>query len=144
MTPAVIDTGVLVAGVYWRHEPHHCVKAWLQGVLALVVSEPIFAEYERVLIEVKAEQGFATDLAPWLAAIRHSALWVTPEPLSQPVCRDPNDDKFIEAALAAKARLLIARDADLTELEKPFGIEILTPRQYLARLPRPVRRRLAE
>jgi putative PIN family toxin of toxin-antitoxin system len=142
MIPAVLDTGVLVSGIFWRHEPHQCVQAWLRGHLALVVSESIFAEYERVLNEVKAEQDFTTDLAPWLAAIRKSALWVTPEPLGSPVCRDPKDDQFIEAALAGGARLLIARDADLTVLEKPFGVEILTPRQFLGRLPRPVRRQL--
>ena len=141
MTAAVIDTGVLVAGIFWRHEPHRCVQAWLHGRLALVVSEPIFAEYERVLREVKAEQGFATDIEPWLAAIRKHALWVSPPPLSSPVCRDRDDDKFIEAALAAGARLLIARDADLTDLEKPFGVEIVTPRQFLRRLPRHARRR---
>ena len=142
MTPVVIDTGVLVSGIFWRHEPHQCVQAWLRGMLALVVSDSIFAEYERVLREVKAEQGFTTDLAPWLAAIQKSAFWVTPEPLASPVCRDPKDDQFIEAALAGRARWLIARDADLTVLEKPFGVEIVTPRQFLARLPRHVRRQL--
>ena len=142
MTPVVIDTGVLVAGVFWRNEPHQCVKAWLRGFFALVVSEPIFHEYERVLTEVKAEQQASTDLAPWLITIRNSAQWITPEPLIHRVCRDPNDDKFIEAALAANARVVIARDPDLTDLEKPFGVEIVTPRQFLARLPRSIRRKL--
>jgi len=142
MTPAVIDTGVLVSGIYWRHEPHQCVQAWLRGLLTLVVSPTIFAEYERVLREVKAEQRFTTDIEPWLTTIQTSALWVTPAPLTKPVCRDPKDDMFIEAALAAPARLLIARDADLTDLERPFGVEIVTPRQFLGRLPRQVRRRL--
>lgn len=142
MTPVIIDTGVLVSGIYWRHEPHQCVKAWLQGALSLVVSEAVFDEYERVLREVKARQDFTTDLAPWLEAIRTSALWVTPEPLGRPVCRDPLDDKFIEAALAARCRVLIARDRDLTVLEKPFGVEIVTPRRFLAGLPRQLRRRL--
>src|SRR5437660_8162417 len=131
MTPAVIDTGVLVSGIFWRHEPHQCVQAWLRGHLALVISEGIFAEYERVLREVKAEQNFNTDLEPWLAAVRKFALWVTPEHLTGRVCRDPDDDKFIEAAVAGRARLLIARDRDLTDLERPFGVEILTPRQFL-------------
>lgn len=67
---------------------------------------------------------------------------MTPVPLSEPVCRDRHDDKFIEAALAAGLRTLIARDADLTVLQKPFGIEILTPRAWLSRLPRAQRRLL--
>lgn len=142
MIPVVIDTGVLVAGVFWRHEPHHCVQAWVRGFLGLVVSESIFAEYDRVLHEVRMEQGFTTDLAPWLTAIEQSALWVSSEPLAGPVCRDPKDDQFIEAALAGRARWLIARDADLTALEKPFGVEIVTPRQFLTRLPRSIRRQL--
>jgi predicted nucleic acid-binding protein len=108
-----------------------------------VVSDPIYSEYDRVLHEVKAEQGFQTDLDPWLEATRKSALWITPAPLAGQVCRDANDDKFISAALAAGAKTLIARDRDLTLLEKPFGIDILTPRQFLATLPRTARRKLA-
>lgn len=142
MIPTVIDTGVLVSGIYWRHEPHLCVRAWLRGLIVPVVSDPIYSEYERVLHEVKAEQEFHTDLDPWLAAIRKSALWVTPVSLAEQVCRDDNDDKFISAALAAGARTVIARDRDLTVLNKPFGIAILTPRQFLAALPRTVRRKL--
>lgn len=107
-----------------------------------VVSDEIFAEYERVLREVKKQQGFDAEVEPWLEAVRTSALWVTPVKLSQQVCRDPHDDKLIEAVLAAGARTLIARDTDLTVLEKPFGIEILTPRAWLSRLPRAQRRKL--
>ncbi|MGD0261544.1 MAG: putative toxin-antitoxin system toxin component, PIN family [Verrucomicrobiota bacterium] len=142
MIPTVIDTGVLVSGIYWRHEPHLCVRAWLRGLIVPVVSDSIYSEYDRVLHEVKNEQGFQTNLEPWLAAIRKSALWITPVSLAERVCRDDNDDKFIGAALAAGAKTVIARDRDLTLLEKPFGIAILTPRQLLAALPRTARRKL--
>ena len=67
---------------------------------------------------------------------------MTPLKFREPVCRDRYDDKFIEAALAAGARTLIARDRDLTVLQKPFGIEILPPRAWLSRLPRSQRRLL--
>lgn len=139
---AVIDTGVLVSGVFWRREPHRVLRAWKYGLLTPIVSQQIFDEYKRVLEDVKREESFATDLSPWLDALKVAAVWVARVPLGRAVCRDPKDDKFIEAALAAGARTLIARDLDLTVLEKPFGIEILTPRAWLSRLPRAQRRLL--
>jgi predicted nucleic acid-binding protein len=48
--------------------------------------------------------------------------------------RDPDDDPFLACALACDAKIIISRDHDLLALEKPFGIEILTPRQFLGRL----------
>src|ERR1017187_4150636 len=131
MKTAVIDTGVFVAGVFWRHEPHLILKAWRRGVLLPVLSEEIFSEYEMVLERVKQEQGFSTDTEPWLEALRVSALWVNSSPMGKQVCRDAKDDQFIAAALAAGCRAIIARDHDLTVLEKPFGIAMQTPRMWL-------------
>jgi hypothetical protein len=85
----------------------------LRGLLALVVSDPILREYERVLREVKADQGFNTDLEPWLAALHGSTARVTPEPLGRRVCRDPRDDMFIEDALAGGAPADRAQGHDL-------------------------------
>jgi uncharacterized protein len=138
----VLDTGVVVAGLYWSNEPHRCLRAWQQGILQLVVNDAVFDEYERVVWRVKAAEGLSGDPAPFLRLVRDHALWVGSEPLGQTVCRDSNDDKFLEAALAGHAPTIVARDTDLTVLEKPFGIEIVTPRQFLARLPRQQRRRL--
>lgn len=142
MNLTVIDTGVFVAGVFWRHEPHLCLKAWLLGMITPVISRDILAEYEKVLARVKKEQQFATDSAAWLDALGTSALWVEPVRFQEQVCRDPKDDKFLEAALAAGARTVIARDRDLTILEKPFGIQMLTPRAWLGTLTRSQRRQL--
>ena len=113
---AVVDTGVLVSGVFWRHEPHRILRAWRCGLLTPVISRPIYDEYERVLAEVKQKEGFAVDVSPWLEGINAAAVFVTPTLLGRSVCRDPKDDKFIEAALAAGAQILIARDPDLTIL----------------------------
>jgi len=55
------------------------------------------------------------------------------------ICRDPDDQMFIDLAVEAKARWLISRDRAVLALAKrarAFGVEILTPeawtRQYLA------------
>lgn len=143
MRLAVIDTGVFVAGVFWRHEPHRCLKAWLRGIMTPVMTEEILAEYEAVLERVKREQHFTTDTAPWVNTLRTSALWVEPVRFEEKVCRDPKDNKFIEAALAERENCaIIARDRDLTVLERPFGIHIYTPRAWLGTLTRPQRRQL--
>ena len=92
---AVVDTGVFVSGVFWRREPHQILRAWKSGLLTPIVSEQIFDEYESVLEDVKREEGFATDLSPWLSALKVAAVWVTPVPLGRSVCRDLKDDKFI-------------------------------------------------
>jgi putative PIN family toxin of toxin-antitoxin system len=119
MKTAVIDTGVFVAGVFWRHEAHLCLKAWLQGILLPVVSEEILAEYEELLERVKQEQHFQTDTETWLDALRTSALWVTPVALEQKVCRDPKDNKIIGAALAAGARTV--RPPETTLMDQFFS-----------------------
>ena len=49
------------------------------------------------------------------------------------VCRDPEDDKFLELAVNGAAQLILTGDADLLALHPFHGIEILTPASYLAR-----------
>ncbi len=142
MNLAVIDPGVFVAGVFWRHEPHLCLKAWLHGMITPVMTEDMLAEYEAVLEQVKQEQSFTTDAGPWLDALTTSALWVEWEPIAKRVCHDSEDERLIEAALTAGCHTIIARHRDLTAVEKPFGIDIYTPHEWLGTLTRPQRRRL--
>ena len=54
--------------------------------------------------------------------------------LSEPVSVDPDDDKFIECALAARADYIVSRDRHLLDLENPFGIIIVDDRSFLKRL----------
>ena len=48
-------------------------------------------------------------------------------------CRDPDDDKFLEAALAGRADLIITGDADLLVLHPFRQVAILSPTAYLDR-----------
>ena len=57
-----------------------------------------------------------------------------------PVCRDPDDQKFLEAALAAGAQFLITKDRELLEvgrkkaLRSALPFRILTPADFRAAL----------
>jgi predicted nucleic acid-binding protein len=56
---------------------------------------------------------------------------VEPAPWGKQRSRDAKDDPYLAAALAARARFIVTYDQDLLDLEKPFGIEIIRPAQFL-------------
>ena len=62
---------------------------------------------------------------------------VEPSPLGKQRSRDAKDDPYLACALGAGAKIIVTRDEDLLALGKPFGIEIITPRQLLTRLAGP-------
>jgi putative PIN family toxin of toxin-antitoxin system len=78
------------------------------------------------------------DVAACIAECRRVARRIdSPVPEAErarlPVCRDPDDQKFLEAALAARAGFLVTKDRALLELtrrETPF--RIVTPQAFAA------------
>jgi uncharacterized protein len=50
------------------------------------------------------------------------------------VCRDPNDDKFLEVAVNGRADTLITGDTDLLVLDPFERISIITPADYLSKI----------
>ena len=130
----VLDTGVVVAAIFWQNEPRHCLAAFARRRFRLVVTDSILDEYERVALELKAEENLTLDPVPALAWIQRKAQRVLPILLPWPTCRDPQDDRFLECALAAPAKYLVSRDRDLLVLEKPFGIQVVSPRRFLSLL----------
>ena len=98
----------------------------------LYITKAIMAEYERVAWELKEEEDLAVDPAGSLGWLSRKAKILEPSRLTRQVCRDPDDDKFLECALAAKADYIVSRDPDLIALGKPYGIEIVTPRRFLS------------
>jgi predicted nucleic acid-binding protein len=83
-----------------------------------------------------AERGSKFKLAPHnlLAWYYDRVKLVEPAPLGKQRSRDAKDDPYLACALAAGAKLIVSRDDDLLALEKPFGIQIITPRQLLIKL----------
>ncbi len=73
------------------------------------------------------------DVAACLALCRRVARRIdSPVPEAEraglPACRDPDDQKFLEAALAARAEFLVTKDRALLDLaRRPLPFRILTP-----------------
>ncbi len=47
------------------------------------------------------------------------------------ICRDPNDNMFLELAVAAKADYIITGDKDLLELNPFKGTQIIAPKEFV-------------
>ena len=54
-----------------------------------------------------------------------------------PICRDPNDDKFLAAAVAGSADCIVSEDRDLLDLGYYEGVTILSAAAFLAVLDQP-------
>jgi predicted nucleic acid-binding protein len=51
--------------------------------------------------------------------------------LLEPVCSDPEDDKFLACAVAGSAEYIITGDGHLLKVSKYGNVEIVNPRWFL-------------
>ena len=131
---AILDTNVFISGVFWKGPPFEILKAWQEQRFRLAISPPILDEYRRVLDEMMKKRPLPV-LSSILRVIELHSEMVEPVSFAKPVCGDPNDDKFLEAALAAHAGYVVSGDAALLSLKHHRGIEIVRPARFLNLLP---------
>ena len=70
----------------------------------------------------------------WITWIKTASKLIEDIPVRETVKRDPKDDPVVMAAVAARASYLVTTDNHLLDLQKPFGVECVTPRVFLASL----------
>lgn len=101
------------------------------GRAEILIDAACESELERVLAYPLGRFSLdAPAQAACLAECRRLALRVERQapPESLPRCRDPDDQKFLEAAAAARAHYLVTRDLALLELaRRPLPFRILAP-----------------
>ena len=128
----VMDTNVFVSGVFFSGPPYRILQVWQSGDFELVVSHEILDEYQRVG-EILAEEHPSIDLNPILTFVIEHAKVYKPVKLKEPVCEDPDDDKFIACALSSGSRVIISGDKHLLKVSGYQGIEVLKPRDFVDR-----------
>ncbi|ALC15542.1 hypothetical protein DSOUD_0754 [Desulfuromonas soudanensis] len=126
----VLDTNVFISGIFFSGPPHRILQGWRDGRVHLVLSPEIFEEYQRVA-EVLHKQFPAVDLSAILDLVLVEAEMCQVEPLSEAVCADPDDDKFIACALSSGSKLIVSGDKHLLDVAGYRGIEILKPRPFV-------------
>jgi uncharacterized protein len=126
----VVDTNVFVSGAFFFGPPYEILSACEAGVLQLVLSLDILAEYRRIglgFLRTRSE----VDYERLLDMHQANAVVVTASRLGRSVCRDPDDDKFLACAIAGNARIVVSGDKDLLATSGYAGITVLTPRKFV-------------
>lgn len=126
----VMDTNVFVSGVFFGGPPYQILKAWQLGEFELIVSREILYEYRRVG-EILVEEHPGADLKPILNFVLEHAKVYKSAVLKDPVCEDPDDDKFIACALASGSKVIISGDKHLLNISGYQGIQVLKPRAFV-------------
>lgn len=127
----VLDTNVVLSGFFFGGLPGQILDAWRDSRFTLVLSAAILAEYREAGAEFEATYG-RSDFEGLVALLVVSAEIVdAPAQLPQPVCEDPDDDKFLACALAAGGRLVVSGDKLLRAVSGWGGITVVSPRQFI-------------
>jgi putative PIN family toxin of toxin-antitoxin system len=92
-------------------------------------------EYHRVLDEMSKKRPILA-LSSILEVIELQSEMVEPVSFAKTVCDDPDDDKFLEAALAANADYVVSGDSALLSVKNYHRIQIVRPALFLKLLPR--------
>ena len=100
---AVIDTSVFVAALFWQGSARECLVRFARRQFEMFVTELVLEEYAETAWELKIEENLAQNPQPWLNWISSRATILAPVSLTDRVSADPDDDKFIECAVAARA-----------------------------------------
>jgi putative PIN family toxin of toxin-antitoxin system len=137
MMRAVIDTSVLVSGLISPQGTTGSVlKTLRDGLFTILYSSESILEVVEVLGRDKFRQKYhiePDDISALvnLIRLRGEAVYVN---LKVVECRDPKDDKFLEAALAGNADCLVSGDQDLLSMNPFRDIPILSPAEFLAKI----------
>jgi uncharacterized protein len=133
---AVLDANVIISAMI---QPKGASGRILTSLLEknsfeLVVSPTILAEVRRSLLYPKVRRYIKTadeDLDLWVASIELMAQPVEGNLRIHAVTADPDDDKYIEAAVEGLAQFVVTGDTHLLSLKSYENIRIVTPRVFV-------------
>lgn len=103
-----------------------------------IITAAITTEYLSVLQRPAIARTHGLPMADVMSIVQdfiESAAHVDP-PIVPRVCRAPNDDKFLAAAVAGGAAYIVSEDRDLLDLGRYEGITILSASVFLQVLDR--------
>ena len=138
MFRAVLDANVYIsAAIRPEGPPGQIIERFLrESAFELVVSPTIVDEVLRGLRYPRVTRDIRAELEPetWLTGIVLLADLVAGDYVVSGVSEDPDDDKYLAAAVEGRATRLVTGDPDLLRVGEHAGVHIVNPRAFLETL----------
>ncbi|MDI6890505.1 MAG: putative toxin-antitoxin system toxin component, PIN family [Thermodesulfovibrionales bacterium] len=126
----VVDTNIFVSS-FFGGNPRKIIDLWKDGRMSLCLSKDVLDEYIEVLQKIGLRDEDELEELLSLFARGFNILFTSKTLNLRVVKDDPDDDKFIECAVALKAQVIITGDRAIEDIGEYMGIKILTPQQFL-------------
>ena len=135
MLKVVVDTNQFVSALISKKGPSaRLLDLWRQQHFILVTSPEIILEIKKVLEYPHISQKYKlakAEIHSLLLLIEHEAVVLSSLPAVHIIKEDPDDNKFLACALAAKAEYIVSGDRHLLSLGSYQSIAIVTVKDFL-------------
>ncbi len=130
MLRVVIDTNVFISS-FFGGAPRQIIGLWKNGEIVLCLSQEIVEEYLKVLNRLGLKDKNEIENLTKLFAEGYHSIFAAKTPKIDVIEDDPDDNKFLECAVALDSKIVISGDRHLKEIKKYIDIDILSPREFI-------------
>ena len=132
MNRVVVDTNVFISS-FFGGNPRKIIDPWKSGEITLCLSKPIVDEYVEVLGRLGLQNEKEIEELLGLFAHGFHVVFTAKTPELHIVEKDPDDNMFIECAVALKAGVVITGDKALKAIQEYMNIKIVSPNEFLSK-----------
>ncbi len=126
----MIDTNVFISS-FFGGVPREIINLWKDGKIVLCLSQNIVEEYIEVMNRLGLKNTKEIRQLTKLFAEGYNSIFTSKTPSINIVKDDPDDDKFIECAVALDCKYIISGDKHLKNIKKYFDTVIMSPREFV-------------
>jgi putative PIN family toxin of toxin-antitoxin system len=135
MLRVVLDANIFVSAVLKPHSNIARIFEWVkEDKIRLVLSHDILSEIEAVLLYPKIRKRHRQtrkEIEEFLRNTVRVGIFTPGKIHTNTIKEDPSDNKYLSAALEAKADFIVSGDHPLKDLKTFQGIRILDPSTFL-------------
>ncbi len=130
MIKVVIDTNVFISS-FFGGNPKKIIDLWKKGEIKLCLSREIVDEYVEVLRRLGLQNENELQELLNIFSEGHNIIFSATTPSLKIIEQDPDDNMFIECAVALGCSHIISGDKHLQQVKNYIRIKIVKPKEFL-------------